>query len=99
MDGYLTNREDFRALIDRLMDRFDALEEKIDCMAKKQSCLNGIQLLDNQDLCLLLKTSKRTLQRYRKNGLLPFYSLEGKVYYKSSDIHEFIRKSFNPAKP
>jgi hypothetical protein len=99
MDSYLTYQEEFQALMDRFMDRFDALEEKIDRMAKRQNCLNGIQLLDTQDLCILLKASKRTLQRYRNSGLLPFYLIEGKAYYKSSDIHEFIRKSFNPAKP
>jgi predicted site-specific integrase-resolvase len=59
--------------------------------------MNGDELLDTQDLCLLLKASKRTLQRYRKNGVLPFHIIEGKAYYKLSDIHEFIRKSFNPA--
>jgi hypothetical protein len=102
MDGYLTNRE-FRAFMDamadRLADRLDALEAKIDNVTKRQNRLNGAELLDTQDLCLLLKASKRTIQRHRKNGVLPYYMIEGKVYYKSTDIHEFIRKSFNPAKP
>ena len=90
--------EEFMALVDRLMDRFDALEKKIDRLTKRQNCMNGDELLDNQDLCLLLKASKRTLHRYRKNGVLPFHTLEGKVYYKLKDIHEFIRKSFQPAR-
>jgi len=90
--------EAFRVLWDRLMDRFDALEEKIDRLTKRHNCLDGDQLLDTQDLCLLLKVSKRSLQRYRKNGVLPFHTMEGKVFYKSSDIHEFIRHSFNPSR-
>jgi hypothetical protein len=97
MDSYITDRE-FQAFMDRLMDRFDMLEEKIDRMSKRQNCLNGIQLLDTQDLCLLLKASKRTIQRYRRKRLLPFHFIEGKVFYKSSDIHEFIRNSYQPAK-
>ena len=85
------------ALWDRLMDRFDALEKKIDRLTKQKNCLNGDELLDNQDLCLLLKTSKRSLQRYRDKRVLPFHMIEGKVCYKSSDIHEFIRNSYKPA--
>ena len=91
------NRE-FEDYFDRLMDRFDVLEKKIDRLTKRKNCMNGDELLDNQDLCLLLKTCKRSLQRYRKKGVLPFHTLEGKVYYKLSDIHEFIRNSFQPAR-
>ena len=96
MERYLTDRE-FHAFMDRLIDRFDMLEEKIDSLIRRQNCLKGDELLDTQDLCLFLKASKRTLQRYRRNGVLPFHYIERKVYYKLSDIHEFIRKSFQPA--
>jgi hypothetical protein len=96
--GFIEFEELFKVFIDRIMDRFEMLNEKIDRLTKRQNCLNGDELLDTQDLCLLLKASKRTLQRYRRNGVLPFHFLEGKVYYKQSDIHEFIRKSYQPAK-
>ena len=89
---------EFEALWDRLMDRFDRIEEKIERLQKKQNFLNGDELMDTQDMCLLLKTCKRSLARYRKKGVLPFHTIEGKVYYKSSDIHEFIRNSFQPAR-
>ena len=88
----------FEAFWERLMDRFDALEEKIERLTKRQNFLDGDELMDTQDLCLLLKTCKRSLQRYRNKGVLPFHTIEGKVYYKSSDIHEFIRNSFRPAR-
>ena len=97
MDSYITDRE-FQTFMDRLLDMFDMLNEKIDRLTKRQNCMNGDELLDTQDLCLLLKTSKRSLYRYRRNGVIPFHSIEGKVYYKSSDIHEFIRNSFQPAR-
>ena len=38
-------------------------------------------LLDNQDLCLLFKVSIKTLQRYRAIGVLPYFTISGKVYY------------------
>jgi hypothetical protein len=94
--------EEIRDFLGRVLVRLDGLERKLerklDQLTWRQNSMNGDELLDTQDLCLLLKTSKRTLQRYRNNGVLPFHTLEGKVYYKLSDIHEFIRNSFQPAK-
>ena len=45
-----------------------------------------------QDLCFLLKVSVKTLQRYRKKGILPYLLLDGKYYYRASDIHKLIRE-------
>jgi len=90
--------KEFEAFFERVLDRLEILEKKIDRLTRRQNCLNGDELLDTQDMCLLLKTSKRSLQRYRHKGVLPFHYIEGKVYYKLSDIHEFIRKSFQPGK-
>ena len=52
--------------------------------------LNGEKLLDNQDLCFMLKVSTKTLQRYRKKGILPYIMLDGKYFYRASDIHRLI---------
>jgi len=49
--------------------------------------------LDNQDVSLLLNVSHRTLQRYRTEGLLPFFKLGQKIYYKTSDVREFVYKN------
>ena len=54
--------------------------------------LNGEKLLDNQDLCFMLKVSTKTLQRYRKKGILPYIMLDGKYFYRTSDIHKLIRE-------
>lgn len=46
--------------------------------------------LDNQDVCEMLHVSKRTLQNYRDNGLLPFSQIGAKIYYKASDIEKHL---------
>ena len=66
--------------------------EKIDRLLNSQNCLDGEKLLDNQDLCFMLKVSVKTLQRYRKKGILPYLLLDGKYYYRASDIHKLIRE-------
>ncbi|MDR2410129.1 MAG: helix-turn-helix domain-containing protein, partial [Bacteroidales bacterium] len=54
---------------------------------------NGEKPLDNQDLCLMLHVSPRTLQRYRSEGLLPFSKRGQKIYYKTSDVREFVYRN------
>ena len=76
------DREDFTAWMERIMDRFDMQDKKMD----------GEELLDNQDLCLLLKVAPRTLTRYRKKGILPFLMLDGRCYYRATDVHKLIRE-------
>lgn len=89
------DREDFTAWMERIMDRFDMQDKKIDKVIKGRNCLDGEELLDNQDLCLLFKVSIKTLQRYRAIGVLPYFTLSGKVYYRASDVRAFIKERFN----
>lgn len=91
---YSLTREEFIAWMERIMDRFDQLNSRLERKERLKNCLDGEVLMDNQDVCLLLKISIRSLQYYRSSGKLPFHKISGKVYYKSSDVHEFIRKSF-----
>ncbi len=89
------DKNNFEAWMERIMDRFDKQDKTLDKMSKHRNILDGELLLDNQDLCMLLNVSKRTLQRYRATGELPFQTLYHKTYYKESDVHDFIRTNFN----
>ena len=79
------DKENFETWMERIMDRLDMQDKKIDRLLNSQNCLDGEKLLDNQDLCFLLKVSVKTLQRYRKKGILPYLLLDGKYYYRASD--------------
>jgi hypothetical protein len=70
----------------------DALARQINKKEKVRPQIDGELLLDNQDLCLMLHISKRTLQRYRSLGWLPFKRIDQKTYYLESDVREFIKK-------
>ncbi|WP_369764980.1 helix-turn-helix domain-containing protein [Flavobacterium sp. WC2429] len=88
------DRMEFLAWMERIMDHFDILKEHINEVQKKRNNIDGEELLDNQDLLQMLKISSRSLQRYRSLGKLPYYTISGKIYYKLSDVHQFIRDSF-----
>jgi len=49
--------------------------------------------LTGNDVCRILGISKRTLQSYRR-GILPFAQIGRKIYYKSSDIDEFLNRHY-----
>ena len=46
--------------------------------------------LDGPDVCKVLHISKRTLDRYRAMGLLPYSKLNGKVFYYLPDIENLL---------
>ncbi|WP_026769692.1 helix-turn-helix domain-containing protein [Asinibacterium sp. OR53] len=89
------DRMEFFAWMERIMERFDILKQHIIDIQKQRNTIDGEELLDNQDLLQMLKISHRSLQRYRSSGKLPYYTISGKLYYKLSDVHQFIRDSVN----
>lgn len=93
------DRTEFHAWMERVMQRFDLLTERIIQSEQRHNSIDGEELLDNQDVLQMLKISSRSLQRYRSEGKLPYYTISGKLYYKLSDVHEFIRDSFRRRKP
>lgn len=87
------DRMEFLSWMKRITDRLDILTERLKASEKYHSSLDGEELLDNQDILQLLKISTRSLQRYRSSGKLPYYTISGKLYYKLSDVQQFIRES------
>lgn len=92
------DKKHFDAWMERIMHRLDKQDKKLNKMNERRNMLDGEYLLDNQDVCQLLNVSKRTLQRYRATGELPYQMVYHKTYYKESDIHAFIRVNFNKKK-
>ncbi len=48
------------------------------------------QWLDNQEVCLMMNITKRTLQTYKSKGLLPYSRLNRKNYFKLSDVRALL---------
>ncbi|MDM1094739.1 helix-turn-helix domain-containing protein [Myroides odoratimimus] len=87
-------RLEFISWMERLSTKLDVLSEHIAKVQLQTLNIDGEELLDNQDVLQILKISSRSLQRYRSDKKLPYYRLKGKIYYKLSDVQQFIRDSF-----
>ena len=59
-------------------------------MRNQHARLEGDALLDNQDLIGMFKVSRRTLQRYRSQGELPYCNLSAKSVYKLTDVQRLL---------
>ena len=65
----LLTRNNFEDWMQKLMERLDRQDELLLSLrpsGKAPNPMESIRMFDNQDLCMLLQISKRTLQRYRK---------------------------------
>ena len=89
--------EHFDSWMRRIMDSLDRIEKLHPPVTETSRPLlpDGDMLLDNFDLCKMLNVSKRTLQRYRSTGELPFRMIYHKTYYRESDVVRFIETHFS----
>ena len=86
-------RNDFEDWMRKVMERLDRQDEMLLSMKTQEKdpiSTEPLRLFDNQDLCMLLQISKRTLQRYRSTGALPYKTLGKKTYYSESDVLTFL---------
>lgn len=87
MDIVAIEKKTFQLMKDKLHEFSNQLHEL--CGKNK----NKDEWLDNQEVCQLLKVSKRTLQTYRDNGTLAYSQIGYKCYYKKTDIEKLIETS------
>ena len=59
--------------------------------------LGGERYLTDREAAQILKVSRRTLQEYRNDGLLPYIILGGKVLYRESDLEKVLESCYHPA--
>lgn len=68
----------------RLLEITESATQKYSTIFKQE------KWLDNQEVCLIMNITKRTLQTYKDKGLLPYSKLNRKNYYKLSDVQALL---------
>ena len=75
---------------------FEAMLSKFENFATRMEYLCRLygdkesEWLDNQDVCMLLNISPRTLQTLRDNGTLAYSQINHKTYYKPQDVEKAL---------
>lgn len=80
-----------------MMAGFEALTAKMERFCQENDDKRVRQWLDIQEVCDLLKVSKRTLQTYRDQGILPASRIGHKTYYFSQDVERVISNLKQPS--
>ena len=91
----LLTRNNFEGWMQKLMERLDRQDELLLAMkaeGKQPAITESIRLFDNQDLCMLLQISKRTLQRYRDEGRIPFSLMGRTCRYRLTDVEHMMKE-------
>ena len=57
---------------DEICSHFNEFEDRVNRLCRPNQDLGLKNWMDNQDVCQILRISKRTLQVYREKGLIPF---------------------------
>lgn len=65
--------------------RLDRLEERLSLVQPA-----GFAWLDGAEVCQILHVTKRTLAEYRFRGILPYSKLGGRVFFRLSDIENYL---------
>ena len=80
-----------KSALDEMKKELKTLLELTENATKKYtSIFKEEKWLDNQEVCLMMNITKRTLQTYKDKGLLPYSKLNRKNYYKISDVQALL---------
>lgn len=59
--------------------------------------LDGERYYTDKELAVKLKVSRRSLQDYRNNGILPYTRIGGRILYRVSDIERTLMNGYREA--
>ena len=79
-----------RSTYEELLTSFNSFVVQMKAMASRGNDKKLGDWLDNQDVCLILNISPRTLQTLRDNGTLAYSQINRKVYYKPEDVERIL---------
>lgn len=56
------------------------------------------EYIDVETICRCFKLSKKTIRRYRQQGLIPYHQIKGKVYFIESEVKEALKRHYYGSK-
>ena len=82
--AFLSSLEDLSKRVEKIRDN-------------NKPSLDGERYYNDKELAVKLKVSRRSLQDYRNNGILPYIRVGGKILYRASDIERVLKDGYRDA--
>lgn len=77
-------------LFEKMLLKFERFADRVEALCRLHTDKNLDCWLDNQDVCLLLGISPRTLRTLRDTGQLGYSRISRKIFYKAEDVESII---------
>ena len=75
---------------EQMLSKFESFAKRMETLCRVHGNKENREWLDNQDVCMILNISKRSLQNYRDNGTLPYTQIGHKMFYRADDIERIV---------
>ena len=92
----LTPENDMR--VKSFFSSLENLSKKVEKIRdNRKLSLDGECYYTDKELAVILKVSRRSLQDYRNNGILPYTQIGGRILYRASDIERTLTDGYKEA--
>ena len=81
--------------IEKVRKRLELISSKIDTIQRADP---EHTIYDTEQFMQIMNISKRTVQKWRQDGLISYSQVGQKFYYKLSDILQVLEKYYKPSK-
>ena len=71
----------------------DSLKEALEEKTNPQQPDKEDQLIKLSEACKLLKVSAVTIHTWKRAGLIPFYRISNKIYFKKDELIQSLKKA------
>lgn len=82
-------------LVKVIKSDINALRKDIAELSKTHTQHLNEEWIQRDEVLKILKIGKRKLQSMRDNGQLPFSQIDGKIYYRTTDVESLLTVNYN----
>ena len=86
--------QEFLNIASSIKHDIEALSKLVAEMKKTHAQVLTEEWIEKEQVMSILKIKSRKLQSLRDNGTLPFSQIDGKIYYKTSDIESLLNSGY-----
>ncbi|BFK47470.1 helix-turn-helix domain-containing protein [Alistipes sp. i18-0019-D1] len=91
MNDWITRSSpEYMELREKAMEALERIDHMMDTLP---SCLCTETYLTANEVCTMLRLSKRSLQNYRDERMIPYTTIGGKILYPLSEIVNILKKN------
>jgi len=89
----MNNKNVSHVAYSKIMEKLNSIVQRLDQKPQKETIVEN--WMDVQEVCKALKICKRTLQYYRKKGMLPSSQIGAKIYFKATDVQNVLENNYS----